>query len=45
MAVTGFWPVKGQLKAVLDYADNPVKFFMLALFLTIFSVFWCIFSS
>ncbi len=25
MAVTGFWPVKGQLKAVLDYADNPDK--------------------
>ena len=25
MAVTGFWPVKGQLKAVLDDADNPDK--------------------
>ena len=25
MAVTGFWPVTGQLKAVLDYADNPDK--------------------
>ena len=25
MAVTGCWPVKGQLKAVLDYADNPDK--------------------
>ena len=25
LAVTGFWPVKGQLKAVLDYADNPDK--------------------
>lgn len=25
MATTGFWPVKGQLKQVLDYADNPKK--------------------
>ncbi len=25
MATTGFWPVKGQLKQVLDYADNPQK--------------------
>ena len=25
MATTGFWPVKGQLKKVLDYADNPEK--------------------
>jgi hypothetical protein len=25
MATTGFWPVKGQLKKVLDYADNPKK--------------------
>ena len=25
MAVTGFWPVKGKLKDVLDYADNPDK--------------------
>ena len=25
MATTGFWPVKGQLKQVLDYADNPEK--------------------
>ncbi len=25
MATTGFWPVKGKLKDVLDYADNPDK--------------------
>ena len=25
MAVTGFWPVKGKLKAVIDYAENPDK--------------------
>ncbi len=25
MATTGFWPVKGGLKKVLDYADNPKK--------------------
>ena len=25
MATTGFWPVKGNLKAVIDYADNPDK--------------------
>lgn len=25
MATTGFWPVKGYLKKVLDYADNPDK--------------------
>ena len=25
MATTGFWPVKGSLKSVLDYADNPDK--------------------
>ena len=25
MATTGFWPVKGSLKKVLDYADNPDK--------------------
>ncbi len=25
MATTGFWPVKWQLKKVLDYADNPKK--------------------
>ena len=25
MAVTGFWPVKGQLKSLIDYADNPEK--------------------
>ena len=25
MATTGFWPVKGQLKKVLDYTDNPEK--------------------
>ena len=25
MATTGFWPVKGHLKKVLDYADNPKK--------------------
>ena len=25
MAVTGFWPVYGNLKATLDYADNPDK--------------------
>ena len=25
MATTGFWPVRGHLKKVLDYADNPDK--------------------
>ena len=25
MATTGFWPVKGRLKDVLDYAENPDK--------------------
>lgn len=25
MAITGFWPVYGNLKATLDYADNPDK--------------------
>lgn len=25
MAVTGFWPVFKDLKATLDYADNPDK--------------------
>ena len=25
MATTGFWPVKGRLKEVIDYADNPDK--------------------
>lgn len=25
MAVTGFWPVFKNLKATLDYADNPDK--------------------
>ena len=25
MATTGFWPVKGSLKKVIDYADNPEK--------------------
>ena len=25
MATTGFWPVKGSLKIVIDYADNPDK--------------------
>ena len=25
MATTGFWPVKGSLKAVIQYADNPDK--------------------
>lgn len=25
MATTGFWPVKGQLKDVIDYARNPDK--------------------
>ncbi len=25
MAVTGFWPVYKNLKATLDYADNPDK--------------------
>ena len=25
MATTGFWPVRGKLKKVLDYADNPDK--------------------
>lgn len=25
MATTGFWPVKGRLKDVIDYAENPEK--------------------
>jgi hypothetical protein len=25
VATTGFWPVRGKLKKVLDYADNPDK--------------------
>ncbi len=25
MATTAFWPVKGSLKAVIDYAANPDK--------------------
>ena len=25
MATTGFWPVKGSLKDVVNYADNPDK--------------------
>ena len=25
MATTGFWPVKGSLKKVIDYAENPDK--------------------
>ena len=25
MATTGFWPVKGRLKEVIDYAENPDK--------------------
>ena len=25
MATTGFWPVKGRLKDILDYAENPEK--------------------
>ena len=25
MATTGFWPVKGRLKEVIDYANNPDK--------------------
>ncbi len=25
MATTGFWPVRGSLKTVLDYAENPDK--------------------
>ena len=25
MATTGFWPVRGKLKKVLDYADDPDK--------------------
>lgn len=25
MAVTGFWPVKGRLKSLIEYADNPDK--------------------
>ncbi len=25
MATTGFWPVKGKLKEILDYAENPEK--------------------
>ena len=25
MATTGFWPVKGRLKEILDYAENPEK--------------------
>ena len=27
MATTGFWPVKGSLKAVIDYADEPAELF------------------
>ena len=25
MATTGLWPIKGSLKMVIDYADNPDK--------------------
>ena len=25
MATTGFWPVKGSLRAVVEYANNPDK--------------------
>ena len=25
MATTGFWPVKGRLKEVIEYANNPDK--------------------
>ena len=25
MATTGFWPVKGNLKSVIVYAENPDK--------------------
>ena len=25
VATTGFWPVKGSLKDVVNYADNPDK--------------------
>ena len=25
MATTGFWPVKGRLKDIIDYAENPEK--------------------
>ena len=25
MATTGFWPVKGRLKDVINYAQNPDK--------------------
>ena len=25
MATTGLWPIKGSLKTVIDYADNPDK--------------------
>ena len=25
MATTGFWPVRGRLKEVIDYANNPDK--------------------
>lgn len=25
MATTGFWPVKGRLKDIIDYTENPEK--------------------
>jgi hypothetical protein len=25
LATTGFWPVHGDLKSVIDYAENPSK--------------------
>ena len=25
MATTGFWPIKGSLRDVIKYADNPDK--------------------
>ena len=25
MATTGFWPIKGSLRGVINYADNPDK--------------------
>ena len=25
MATTGFWPVRGKLRDIIDYAENPAK--------------------
>ena len=25
MATTGFWPVRGKLRDIIDYAENPDK--------------------